>query len=201
LALYGSLSLVALLISAGRGDVDIYTIEGTSTGTMLLLSPLIGVALGLFVVVVSRFATYRYEWGAKLHREFGDILGDLTGREILVLALASSVGEELFFRGALLPWIGLWPHAIVFALLHVARGTRFVSFLPWTATAFVIGLAFGWLCNETGDLGGPIVAHFTINYLNLKFICRVKLPERDDGPSPASEGDSDSEPAPQRESP
>jgi hypothetical protein len=28
-----------------------------------------------------------------------------------------------------------------------------------------------------GDLGGPIAAHFTINYLNLHYIARVELPE------------------------
>jgi len=31
-------------------------------------------------------------------------------------------------------------------------------------------LAFGALATETGNLGGPIAAHFTINFLNLRFI-------------------------------
>lgn len=174
LALYGALALTAILISAGREDIDIYRISGTSTALLLLLSPLIGVAVGLSVVALSRMSVYRFKWASRLHRDFRSILGQLSGREIAILAVASAVGEELMFRGALQPWIGIWPQAIIFALLHVGPGVRF---LPWTASAFVLGIAFGYMFAWTGDLGGPIVAHFTINYLNLHFIARVDLPE------------------------
>ncbi len=174
LALYGALALAGVLISAGRHDVDIYRLEGVSTPGRLLLSPLIGVGVGLLVVLLSRFATARYEWAQRLHRDFRDILGPLTGREIFILALASSVGEELLFRGALLPWIGLWPQALVFALLHVGPGSRF---LPWTASALVMGLVFGGLHLGLGDLGAAITAHFTINFLNLRYIARTDLDE------------------------
>ena len=122
---------------------------------------------------MSRLATHRFVWARNLHRSCRSLLGRLTGREILVLALASSVGEELLFRGALQPVLGLWLQALVFALLHIGPGWRFV---PWTAWAFVMGLCFGLLFQWTGDLGGPIVAHFTINFLNLHYISRVELP-------------------------
>lgn len=174
MALYGALALIGLLISAGRHDLDIYRIEGTSTGLRLALSPLVGVAFGLAIVFLSRLATHQFDWARRLHRDFRGILGVLTAKEILVLALASSIGEELLFRGALQPWVGLWPQAIIFALLHIGPGLRF---LPWTAAAFVMGLAFGLVFELTGDLGGPIIAHFTINYMNLHFISRVEIPD------------------------
>lgn len=173
LVLYGSLALLALLISAGRDDIDIYRIAGRSTPLRLALSPLIGLAVGLVVVFLSRFAVHRFDWARRLHVSFRGILGPLASREILVLAMASSVGEELLFRGALQPMIGIWPQAIVFALLHIGPGVRF---LPWTASALALGLLFGWLFQMTGDLGGPIVAHFAINYMNLHFIARFDLP-------------------------
>jgi membrane protease YdiL (CAAX protease family) len=173
LALYGGLVLVAILISAGRRDVDIYRIEGISTATWLLLGPLVGLAVGLLVVLAWRFAVHEFEWARRLHRDFRVLLGRLTAQEIAVLALASSVGEEFLFRGALQPWLGLWPQAIIFALLHIGPGLRFV---PWTVSAFLMGLVFGSLYTWTGDLGAPIVAHFTINFLNLHHIARVKLP-------------------------
>jgi membrane protease YdiL (CAAX protease family) len=174
LALYGALALTAILISAGRGDVDIYRIEGVSTSSWLVLSPLLGVAFGLAVVFLSRMAVYRFDWARSLHRDFRSLLGELTHKEILILAVASAVGEELLFRGALQPWIGIWPQAAIFALLHIGPGFRF---LPWTASAFVLGVGFGYMFQFTGDLGGPIAAHFTINYLNLGFIARTALPE------------------------
>lgn len=174
LALYGSLALAAILISAARGDVDIYRIEGISTPLFMALSPLIGLALGLVVVFMSRLAVHRFDWARRLHNDFRQILGKLSYKEILVLALASSIGEELLFRGALQPIVGVWAQAIVFALLHIGPGLRF---LPWTASALVIGLLFGFIFQLTGDLGGPIVAHFAINYMNLHFIARFQVPE------------------------
>lgn len=174
LALYGSLALAAILISAARGDVDIYRIEGISTPLFMALSPIIGLALGLVVVFMSRLAVHRFDWARRLHNDFRQILGKLSYKEILVLALASSIGEELLFRGALQPIVGVWAQAIVFALLHIGPGLRF---LPWTASALVIGLFFGFIFQLTGDLGGPIVAHFAINYMNLHFIARFQVPE------------------------
>jgi membrane protease YdiL (CAAX protease family) len=88
------------------------------------------------------------------------------------LALSSSVGEELFFRGALLNHVGLWISTALFAALHVRRHR---GFLPWTAMSFVLGLVMGVMYMQLGDLGGPIAAHFTINFLNLRYIARTEL--------------------------
>ena len=61
----------------------------------------------------------------------------------------------------------------MFGLLHVGPGLRFI---PWTLSALVAGLVFGSLFLAWGDLGPAIFAHFTINYLNLRYIVRVELP-------------------------
>jgi membrane protease YdiL (CAAX protease family) len=167
IGLYGAMGIVAFLVAAGRGDPDLYRLGGSPEGWKLAVGPAIGIAVGLAVVALTRVATRRFAWARELRTSFRDLLGPLTGREILILAVASSIGEELLFRGALLPWFGLWWQALIFALLHVGPGKRF---LPWTASAAVLGLAFGALATWTGNLGGPIAAHFTINYLNLRYI-------------------------------
>ncbi len=172
LGLYGGLALLGLLLSAGRGDADVYT-AGDRAAWWHLASPVLGLVLGLLVVLASRVAVARLGWARGLHRDFRALLGDVSSREIVVLAIASAIGEEVLFRGALQPWIGLWPQAALFALLHVGPGRRF---LPWTLWALVMGLVFGALVQLTGDLGGAIVAHFTINFLNLHYIARVDLP-------------------------
>jgi membrane protease YdiL (CAAX protease family) len=166
IGLYGAMALVALVVASGRGDPDLYRF-GALPHWPLLAGPVAGVAVGLGVVGLTRIATRRFQWARHLHTSFHDLLGPLTGREIVILALASSVGEELLFRGALLPWLGPWWQAVVFALLHVGPGKRF---LPWTLSAFVLGAAFGWLTVWTTNLGAPIAAHFMINFLNLRFI-------------------------------
>jgi membrane protease YdiL (CAAX protease family) len=166
IGLYGAMALVALVIAAGRGDPDLYGL-GAGAHWSLLAGPFAGIAVGLGVVGLTRVATRRFQWARHLHTSFHDLLGPLTAREIIILALASSIGEEMLFRGALLPWLGVWWQAVVFALLHVGPGKRF---LPWTASALVLGAGFGWLTVWTTNLGAPIAAHFMINFLNLRFI-------------------------------
>lgn len=174
IGLYTGMGILAFLIAAGRGDPDLYRLGGSPEAWQLVAGPLVGLLLGLVVVWLTRVATRHFQWARDLHTSFRDLLGPLTTREILILALASSIGEELLFRGALLPWLGVWVQGIVFAALHIGPGRRF---LPWTASALVLGVAFGFLAQWTGNLGGPIAAHFAINFLNLKHIAGVE-PER-----------------------
>ncbi len=75
LGLYSGLALLAWLISAGRDDVDIYRIAGTSTSAWLLASPVLGVSIGLVVVWLSRQATRRFPWARSLHSDFRHLLG------------------------------------------------------------------------------------------------------------------------------
>ena len=171
-SLYGTLGLAAIAWGMLRGSADLYRLPGISTPSRLVVSPIVGVALGLLVVFLSRLATHRLEWARVLHMEFHAVVHELTSKELLLLAVASSVGEELFFRGALLPAVGLWPQAALFALLHVRLKARF---LPWTLMSFVIGAGLGQLYLLLGDLGGPIAAHFTINFINLNYIARTGL--------------------------
>jgi membrane protease YdiL (CAAX protease family) len=42
----------------------------------------------------------------------------------------------------------------------------------------VLGIAFGELAIYTGNLGGPIAAHFAINFLNLRYIVGTPTPVR-----------------------
>jgi membrane protease YdiL (CAAX protease family) len=171
IGLYAAMGIVAVLIAAGRGDPDLYRLGGHPEAWQLGAAPVLGGLLGLGVVGLTRLATRHYQWARELHTSFRDLLGPLMLRDIVILALASSIGEELLFRGALLPWMGVWLQAIVFALLHIGPGKRF---LPWTASALVLGLAFGFLARWTGNLGGPIAAHFAINFLNLRHIVAVR---------------------------
>jgi membrane protease YdiL (CAAX protease family) len=173
IGLYGAMALVGLLIAALRGNPDLYRLDESAEPWLLAAGPAIGFALGLGVVGLTRVATRHFQWARDLHASFHDLLGPLSLREIVILALASSIGEELLFRGALMPWLGVWVQAIIFALLHVGRPGR--RFLPWTLSAAVLGVAFGWLAIWTGNLGGPIAAHFAINFLNLRHIVRERV--------------------------
>lgn len=133
----------------------------------LLLGGAAGVAFGLGISVLSKFSVYRFKWARSLHIEFRGLLGPLSSTDILAYAVLSAVAEEMFFRGALQPMIGIVPTSIIFGVLHIAPGRKFI---PWPFQAIAMGFAFGGLFWLAGDLSAPIMAHFTINYQNLHFI-------------------------------
>ena len=171
LVLYLALAAAGIAWSTLRGDASVWRAGGRED-PQVLLGTAAGLLIGLGFVFASRFATHRFEWGRALHRDLRALLGPLHGTEILVLAVASAIGEEIFFRGALLPAVGLWGSSAIFALLHVGPKARF---LPWTFSSFVAGAVFGQLFLWAGDLSGPVVAHFTVNALNLRYLSRTDL--------------------------
>jgi len=173
MALYLGLGAAATAWGGLRGHPNVWRLAGRDPGISITFAGILcGLAIGLLIVFASRMALYRFEWARSLHREMRHLLFPLQDAEIVVLAAASSVGEEMFFRGALLPAVGLIASSAIFALLHIGPKLRH---LPWTASSFGAGLLFGAIFLWTGDLTGPVVAHFLINFLNLRHVAQVEL--------------------------
>ncbi len=172
-ATYVVFALIAIVGGARYHHTNLYRYPGATTSLARMIGgPLAGVAIGLVAVWLSRWAVHRLDWARTLHREFHSVVHELSAGEIWLLAAMSAVGEELVFRGALQPTIGLVPAAALFALVHFRPQLRF---LPWTLMSLIVGLVFGGLYVRFGDLGAPIAAHFTINLLNLRYISRTQL--------------------------
>lgn len=166
---YLGVALVGFLWHAiAQEDNDFWRTPST-TGIDLLWTPVLGVAFGLAVVAAFRVLERRQSWLPALHREFRSILGRPTGSELLLIAAASALGEEILFRGAMLDAWGPWISSVVFALLHVPPRREL---WPWTISAGLLGVALAWLTLATGNLGPAVAAHFVINLVNLAYITR-----------------------------
>ena len=170
LLLYGLFALGSLVL-CWRLGISIRLVSNSA-----ILAPALAVsALSAAVVVgLSRYFVRSFEWAMRLQEEFRAIVGSLPARDIWILAVASSVGEELLFRGLLLPVTGVALQGLVFGLLHVGPGRHF---LPWTVWAILMGWAFGALALWSGGLAAPILAHFLINYVNLRHIRQWQRPQ------------------------
>jgi uncharacterized protein len=171
MVLYLALGAAAVTWGNLRGQANVWQMPGRAE-PLVFASLASGLALGLAIVFWSRMALYRFEWARALHREFRGLLFPMTEVEILILALASSFGEELFFRGALLPAIGLVGSSLLFAVLHIGPKARH---LPWTLSSLGAGFLFGAIFMWTGDLTGPVLAHFLVNFLNLRHVAQYEL--------------------------
>jgi len=126
-----------------------------------------GLALAALVIISTPWLLRRASWARALHEELKPIIDDLSATEILFLAVTSGVAEELFFRGALQPVIGLLGTSLIFGAVHT--GPKRV-FLWWSLWAFLMGLLLGVIFEATGVLWGPIVAHVLVNQRNMTFM-------------------------------
>ena len=137
------------------------------------LGVLAGLLLALVVVVLSRVLMARVRGFMRLHHFFREALGPMRRHEVFWVAVLSSVGEELFFRGAMQPRLGLWPAVVAFTVLHFPSRRLL---WPWTAMAGALGLAFGYMTHHSGSVAGATVAHLLINAINLDHITRRRPP-------------------------
>jgi len=173
LIVYVPLALVALVWAWLAGHRLAWSLDSSWLSApypfRLGLSLLLGFALALLVVAATPRLVERTAWARELHAELREIIAPLSSTEITVLALASGFGEELFFRGALQPVLGLVLTSLIFGALHV--GPKKV-FFAWTSWAFAMGLLFGSIFELTGVLWGPVLAHVWINQRNMTFIRR-----------------------------
>lgn len=88
------------------------------------------------------------------------LLGEIdTVGEWLILAMATGIGEELLFRGALQPVLGLRFTAALFAIAHVQYGVT-----PITLAVLVIGIALGHIRRES-NTSVAIFVHAGYNFV------------------------------------
>lgn len=186
LVLYAGMTVVAALLATWTGCPSLFRLPPEPW--RLTASLTLGLALAGLVVLGGRHlegvAWYRH-MATTLKRivTSPSLLGpELDRGRALVIATYSSVGEEALFRGWLQPWLidlcGGWlgPGAAATALGIVVAGVLFGlphlplmrELRPWTAFAVVIGLLLGVLAWWGQTLAGPVLAHFLINWLNLR---------------------------------
>ena len=142
----------------------------------------LGVALGIGITVASGLL-YRlwpaYQKSANIYLEM--VLPTLVWPDLIWLGLLPGLSEELLFRGALLPTVGLnitglIVTSLLFGVMHFS-GTQQWPYIVW---ASVIGLVLGGSAIMTHGLLVPIIAHITTNTVSS---CVWKLKHKNISPT------------------
>lgn len=89
---------------------------------------------------------------------------DLHWTDILFYSFCAGVGEEILFRGALQPLLGLWLAAVIFVILH-----GYLSFEDWKKSLYglfliFISAGFGYLVVYF-DIYAAMAAHFIFDVI------------------------------------
>ena len=141
-------------------------------GLALPLQLLIGASFGLFLGVMAWWLIsqpYFYQT-----REFFiNIIGPwkLSWMEIVFVSCCAGIGEEILFRGAIQPWLGIWWTSLLFVVLH---GYISPFNIPLSAYGFFMVLVIvliGWAAIELG-LIVAITAHTIIDVVLLHKLTR-----------------------------
>lgn len=137
---------------------------------------LIGAALGLLVGAGSAFSALRKPDAESVRRtveSYGQL--DLRGLNPVWISLAAGVGEEMLFRAALQPLIGIWLGSLLFLLMH-ARVYDFRRMerdaLLQAASVFGMSMVFGLVFKYAGLLAA-VLAHTLIDIFGLYAVRRV----------------------------
>jgi membrane protease YdiL (CAAX protease family) len=140
-----------------------------------LLSLGVGLPLGAGTIAASRSFVRSSPWAHALHVALRPAVQGASDSAIAAVATASALGEELFFRGLLVPLVGVVASSALFGAVHQIGGRARWGWMAWAA---IMGALFAIVFKVTGSLIGPLVAHAAINCSNLRFL-------RDNDPAPA----------------
>lgn len=176
---YGAMTVAAFAIARWRGvalgsrPAVLHDIApawfGGSGFSGVWVSLVGGGLLAASTVAVTRFLVDRTKWGRTLRAEFRSMLRGARTIDLVLLGSAAGIAEELLFRGALQPLLGLVATSLIFGAVHFVPRRSLVSWSVWAA---LMGLLLGGLYEVTGSLVGCIVAHVLINVVNLRDIVR-----------------------------
>ena len=124
--------------------------------TLLVTAVLLGMAIGTEALWRAIDPVGLEKIGGLSEALLGDLSG-LTGA--LAIGLAAAIGEEVFFRGAYQPRMGLLLTTLLFTSFHTQYG-----FTIATVVVVVVGLVFGIL-RRRFSLTACVLAHFVYNFV------------------------------------
>ena len=133
----------------------------------VVLSIGVGLCMGAATIAASRVIVRRAPWARAMCAALQPPLSGVAQRALVTRAIGGAIGEELLFRGLLVPTLGILGSSILFGAAHQLRDEgRWI----WMVWATIMGLLFAIVFAATGSLAGPIVAHAVINASNFRFL-------------------------------
>ncbi|MGW8394189.1 CPBP family intramembrane glutamic endopeptidase [Pseudoduganella sp. HUAS MS19] len=145
-------------------------------GMPLLLQAGIGLTVGLLYWAFGVIG-FKYAAARKTNRSTVESYSrlDLSGWNPVWIALAAGFGEELLFRGALQPLLGIWFTSALFVLAHT-RAYKFNELtgrvLIQAGSVFVVSVFFGYITQYVGLLAAMVI-HAAIDIVGLYAIRRM----------------------------
>ena len=102
----------------------------------------------------------------------------LSFAEILFISLCAGVGEEMFFRGVVQPYLGVWITSILFVMLHGYLNPLNMS-LSVYGIYMVLVIGVLGLFTEFIGIGSAMIAHTFIDLILIIRLSKADIPKND----------------------
>lgn len=106
---------------------------------------------------------------------FGTIIRKLDPNiaEVFFYSLCAGIGEEILFRGAIQPHLGIWPTAILFIVLHGYLSISNIPMMLYGILMVVFSAGMGYLFEIFG-IHASIAAHFFFDFFMFIYLIKGK---------------------------
>ena len=170
------LGIFTLIIFGATGIYIIEKVQGKDFVSLLLLGwsiplqLLTGLVCGLISAGVALFIiTRKFFIREKLYYRSLISKLNLNNSKIIFISFCAGVGEEIFFRAALQPMLGIWLTSLIFVALH-----GYLNPLNWRISLYGIVMifiiaGFGYLF-EVAGLITVMTAHAIFDIVLLKLL-------------------------------
>lgn len=157
---YGIMIAIGLFI-CGIMHKNLHTIFAVPTeaerwqyfGLLSLLGS--GIILCTQEIFLQAFPSYQ-----NLRQHMAKLLGPMSVLQALYLALIAALAEEILFRGALQPYLGVMVTSVLLAILHINLENLFS---PLMLLAFLSSFVLGSVFEHTRSIYPTLVIHLIIN--------------------------------------
>lgn len=147
------------------------------TGEPIYTQVGIGIAGGLVIAALAHFIV-SLKFMTQINNRYVDMIGSLklSKAEMIFISICAGVGEEILFRGAIQPLLGIILTSVVFVAMH-----GYLSIRDWRITIYGVymtgAIALLGFATETLGIWTAVTAHVVIDiYLLLRLYY-----EEDDG--------------------
>lgn len=136
----------------------------------VLYGSIIGVGISVTGVLLLQLKYFK-----EVSNYYGTIFNsiDLEWADVFFYSFCAAVGEEILFRGAIQPFLGIYPTAILFVLLHGYLSFKDQPKLAFGSYLVVVAVIFGYLMEWFG-LIAPIIAHFIYDVVMFSYLKKKK---------------------------
>lgn len=151
---------------------------GGAIGTLLGLGARYIVSLPILLPIAEKYSGLVYRMKLK-------------SRDVYFLSFCAGFGEELFFRGAFQPLVGLWPAAIIFVAIH-----GYLNPMNWRVSIYgiymTLAIALLGYLTEWWGIWTACAAHMVIDIILFQFLIKLGHRQARSFEYPAAEVDSHS---------